>query len=431
MKKTRTPRAKRQEPLNDLPPVVTVQLPLPILTILNDVRQGFHSLCIESGKQVLASMMEHDRTALCGPKWVPNADRDARRAGHTTSLVVLGGRQIAIKRPRVRSTAGTEKTLPSYQWAAASDPLDTHTLEAIAAGVATRSYRRTLDPLPSAEREVAISRSAVSRRFVALSADVVAEYLSRPLGALDLKVIMIDGIVFHDHTILIAVGITAGADKVVLGVREGTTENAGVASALLQDLIERGLSAEQAVLFVIDGGKGIRSAITKSFGQLGLVHRCQVHKLRNVLDHLPDHLKAGTRRAILDAYASTDAALAKTQLERLAHSLEREHPGAAASLREGLDETLTLMRLGIVGWLYRSLRSTNIIENVNGAVAKFARNVRRWRDGTMIVRWVASALREADKKFRKLKGHKDMPKLIAALKKHQSGLQVDTKKKAA
>lgn len=431
MKKTRTPRAKRQEALNDLPPVVMVQLPLPMLAILNDVRQGFHSLCIESGKQVLSAMMEHDRTALCGPKWVPNAERDATRAGHTNSLVVLGGRQIEIKRPRVRSTAGAEKVLPSYHWAAASDPLDEHTMEAIAAGVSTRSYRRTLDPLPSAEREVAISRSAVSRRFVALSAEVVAEYLSRPLGALDLKVIMIDGIVFHDHTILIALGITAGAEKMVLGVREGTTENAGVASALLQDLIERGLSADQAVLFVIDGGKGIRAAITKTFGKLALVHRCQVHKLRNVLDHLPDHLKAGTRRAMLDAYNSSDAELAKKQLERLAHSLEREHPGAAASLREGLDETLTLMRLGITGWLYRSLRSTNIIENVNGAVGKFARNVRRWRDGTMIVRWVASALREADKKFRKLKGYKDMPKLIAALEKHQSGLQMDTRRKAA
>jgi len=260
---------------------------------------------------------------------------------------------------------------------------------------------------------------------------MVGEYLSRPLGELDLTTIMIDGIVFHDHTILIALGITAGAEKVVLGVREGSTENAGVASALLRDLIERGLPADKAILFAIDGGKGVRSAITKTFGVLAPVQRCQVHKLRNVLDHLPDHLKAGTRRAMLDAYNCSDAATAKKQLERLAGSLEREHPGAAASLREGLDETLTLLRLGISGWLYRSLRSTNIIENVNGAVAKFARNVRRWRHGEMIVRWVASALREADKKFRKLKGHKDMPRLIAALEAHQAQLQVDTKKKAA
>jgi transposase-like protein len=417
--------------LKELPQAVTVQMPLPMLATLNDVRQGFHSLCIEAGRQVLTSMMEQDRTALCGPKWVPNPEREATRVGHTRSLVVLGGRRIEIKRPRARSIDGSEHELASYRWAAASDPIDQHTMEAIAAGASTRSYPRTLDPLPSQEREVAISRSAVSRRFVALSAEVVAAYLSRPLGELDLRVIMIDGIVFHDHTILIALGITSGGEKVVLGVREGTTENAGVASALLRDLIERGLSAEQALLFVIDGGKGLRSAITKVFGNLAIVHRCQVHKRRNVLDHLPDHLKAGTRRAMQDAYDGTDAALAKKQLERLANSLERDHPGAAASLREGLDETLALLRLGVHGSLYRSLRSTNIIENVNGAVAKFARNVRRWRDGTMIVRWVATALSNADKRFRKLKGHKGMHRLIAGLEKHQSELQVDTKKKAA
>jgi transposase-like protein len=431
MKKNRTRRTKRQQALESLPEVVTVQLPLPMLGVLNDVRQGFHSLCIESGRQVLSAMMEHDRTALCGPKWIPNAERQAMRMGHTKSLVVLGGRQIEIRRPRARSVDGREQELPSYQWAAGSDPLDAYTMEAIAAGVSTRSYQRTLDPLPREEREVAVSRSAVSRRFVALSAVVVGEYLSRPLGELDLKVIMIDGIVFEDHAILIAVGITSGAEKVPLGVREGTTENAAVATALLQELIARGLPADKAVLFVIDGGKGLRSAITKTFGKLGLVHRCQVHKLRNVLDHLPDHLKAGTRRAMLDAYNGSDAALAKKQLERLATSLEREHPGAAASLREGLDETLILMGLGVSGWLYRSLRSTNIIENVNGGVGKFARNVRRWRDGAMIVRWVASALKEAENKFRRLKGCKEMFTLIAALEKHQPELPVDTKKKAA
>jgi transposase-like protein len=406
-------------------------MPLPMLATLNDVRQGFHSLCIEAGRQVLSAMMEQDRTALCGPKWMPNPEREAMRAGHTTSLVVLGGRQIEIKRPRARSIDAGERELASYRWAACGDPLDHHTMEAIAAGVSTRSYRRTLDALGSDEREVATSRSAVSRRFVALSAEVVSEYLSRPLGELDLRVIMIDGVVFDDHTILIALGITAGGEKVVLGVREGTTENAGVVTALLRDLIERGLSTEKARVFGIDGGKGLRAAITKTFGALALVHRCQVHKLRNVLDHLPDHLKAGTRRAMLDAYNCTDAALAKKQLERLASSLKRDHPGAAASLREGLDETLTLTRLGLTGLLYRSLRSTNIIENVNGLVGKFARNVRRWRDGTMVVRWVASALKDADKKFRRLKGYKDMPRLIAALDAHQAKLQVDTKKKAA
>jgi transposase-like protein len=344
---------------------------------------------------------------------------------------VLGGRKIEMKRPRLRSLEGQERELPSYRWAAAEDPLDRRTMEAIASGVATRKYRRVLDPLPADEREVSVSRSSVSRRFVAESAEVVATYLKRPLGELDLRVIAIDGIVFHDHTILIALGVTSSAEKVILGVHEGTTENAGVVKPLLKDLIERGLSTERVLLFVIDGAKALRSAITSLFGKLALIHRCQIHKERNVLDHLPDALRAGTARAMRDAYGAGDAALAERQLERLARALEREHPGAAATLREGLPETLTLMRLGITGWLYSCLRSTNLCEGLNSQIAHFSHNVRRWRNGEMIVRWVATAVREAERSFRRLKGHKDMPRLVAALDAHQHSLHLDMKKKVA
>jgi transposase-like protein len=411
--------------------MVTVQMPLPMLAAMSNVTQDFQSLCIDAGRQVLAAMMEQERTALCGPKWIPNPARQAGRHGHTKSLIVLGGRQIDIKRPRVRSGGAGERELPSFQWAAARDPLDHHTLEAIACGVSTRNYPRSLDPIAPSEREVAISSSAVSRRFVAMSAEIVSTYLSRPLDKLELRVILIDGIVFNDHTILIALGVSAGAEKVVLGVREGTTESAGVVKALLSDLIERGLSTEKPIVFVIDGAKGLRSAIVALFGKLGLVQRCQVHKLRNVLDHLPEVLRPGTQRAMREAYDSADADLAERRLEQVARSLEREHPGAAASLREGLADTLTLSRLKIGGSLYRSLRSTNLIENLNGSVAHFARNVRRWRGGTMIVRWVATAVREAEKKFRRLKGHQQMPQLLAALDAQAPSPQLDMRKKAA
>jgi transposase-like protein len=406
-------------------------MPLPMLTLMSGIEDDFHALCIDAGRQVLGAMMEHERTALCGPKWKPRPEREAVRGGSTRSLVVLGGRKIEVKRPRLRTLDGEEQELPSYRWAADEDPLDRRTMEAIASGVATRKYRRVLDPLPADEREVAVSHSAVSRRFVAESAAVVSTYLQRPLHELDLRVIAIDGIVFRDHTILIALGVTSGAEKVVLGVHEGTTENAGVVKALLRDLIERGLSTERVLLLVIDGAKALRSAITSLFGKLALIHRCQVHKERNVLEHLPEDLRPGTRRALRDAYASTDPALALRQLERLASSLERNHPGAAASLREGLAETLTLTKLGVTGWLYRCLRSTNLVESLNGQVAHFTHNVRRWRDGAMIVRWVATAVREAEKKFRRLKGHKDMRRLVAALDAHQRSLQLDMKKKVA
>jgi transposase-like protein len=255
--------------------------------------------------------------------------------------------------------------------------------------------------------------------------------LSRPLDTLELRVIMIDGLAFGDPLILIALGVTAGGEKLVLGVREGTTESAGVVKALLSDLIARGLSTEKPILFVIDGAKGLRSAIVGLFGPLALGQRCQVHKLRNVLDHLPEALRPGTARAIREAYEGADADIAQRRLEQVARMLERDHPGAAASLREGLADTLTLSRLTVGGALYRSLRSTNPIETLNGAVAHFARNVRRWRGGAMIVRWVATAVREAEKQFRRLKGYKQMPHLRAALDAHAPSPQLDMSKKAA
>lgn len=429
MKKTRTLTKRGQAPTPR--PTVTMEMPLPMLAAMADVRASFHALCIDAGREVLGAMMEHDRTALCGPKWQRDPEREAVRGGSAQSLVVLGGRQIEMKRLRVRSRQGRERDLPSYRWAAARDPLDQFTMEAIASGVSTRNYPRVLDPLPADEREVSVSRSSVSRRFIAESAEVVSTYLRRPLGELDLRVIAIDGICFRDHTILIALGVTSRGEKLVLGVHEGTTENAGVVKAMLRDLIDRGLSSERAIVFVIDGSKALRQAIMATFGKLALIQRCQVHKVRNVLDHLPDTMRPSVARAMHDAYNATDPALALRQLERLARSLEREHPGAAASLREGLAETLTLLTLGVTGWLYRSLRSTNLIEGLNGQVAKFTRNVRRWRDGQMIVRWVATAVREAERRFRRLKGHKDMPRLVAALDAHGRSLRLDMRKKVA
>ena len=283
--------------------------------------------------------------------------------------------------------------------------------------MSTRSYGASLDPVPAERRTRATSRSAVSRRFVALSQRQLTTCLSRPLGDLDLQVVMIEGIAYHDHAILVALGIDTRGTKHVLGVREGTTENSTVAGALLSDLVDRGLAADQPVLFVIDGGKALRKAIRRVFGAYGVVHRCQVHTLRNVLEHLPEELRPSVRHAMRQAYdASISSDSAQRQLERLAHSLAGDHPGAAASLREGLEETLTLHALGITGALWKTLRSTNPIENLNGGVAKFTRNVRRWRDGSMILRWVGSALLDAEQQFRRVRGYREMPALIEALR---------------
>jgi transposase-like protein len=411
--------------------LVSVQVPLPLLERLEGVRQGFFALCVETGRQVLEGMMESDRTAECGPKWCRDPARAAVRAGTTPSEITLGGRRIPIRRPRVRGVADGERALPSFRWAADRDPLDTHTLDAIALGVSTRGYARSLEPLPQELAERSVSRSATSSRFVALSQRKLRECLARPLSELDLRVVLIDGLHFREHCILVALGVSSDGRKHLLGLREGTTENTPVARALLEDLVERGLPADRALLWGVDGAKALRKAVAQVFGPLAVVQRCQVHKLRNVKAHLPIELQRSVHQAMAQAYATPDARLAERQLERLARSLERKHPGAAGSLREGLAETLTLQRLGVRGALYLTLRSTNPIENLNGAVARFTRNVKRWRDGSMILRWVGTAALEAEKHFRRLRGYRDMTSLVAALRQHETQIGLDNKEKAA
>ena len=361
-------------------------------------------------------MMESDRVALCGAKNVPDAHRRAVRGGTTQSSVVLGGQRIAVTKPRARSLKRGELELPTFAWAAETDPLDMATLASIAAGVSTRRYAGTLDELPEPDEPMSVSKSAVSRRWVALSQAQLHEWLSCSLKEMDLPVVMIDGIHFRDRVILVALGIDAKGHKHVLGLREGSTESTRVVRSLLSDLVERGLDADRARLWVIDGGKALRKAIVDCFGRLALVQGCQEHKRRNVIEHLPEELHASVGRALRDAWDGANAELAKKQLTRLAASLHAKHPGAADSLREGLDETLTVQQLGITGALYRTLRTTNPIENLNGSIAHFTRNVKRWKDGQMTLRWVSGALSDAKGRFRKLRGYREMKFLLAALK---------------
>jgi putative transposase len=401
------------------------QRPLGVAGVLIDVQHAFQGLCLQAGLAVIHQLMEEDRTELCGPKGVPDAARRAVRGGTTPSSIVFGGQRLAIERPRVRDLERGEVALPSYEWAAQADPLNAATLSAIAAGVSTRRYRSTQQPVPEelhAAGGPATSKSAVSRRFVALSAEQLQLWLSTSLAELDLPVVMIDGIYLGDSVILVALGIDAQGNKHVLGLHEGSTENARVVKALLRELIGRGLHADRARLWVIDGGKALRSAIVETFGRLALVQRCQEHKRRNVLEHLPEAKQRGTSRAMRDAWEGANEKTGLKRLHNLASALESNHPGAAASLREGLGETLTLQRLGITGALYRTLRTTNPIENLNGSIARYSRNVQRWKDGEMVLRWVASALHDAQRQFRRLRGCDDMNKLLAALNKHAAEL---------
>jgi transposase-like protein len=406
--------AKKSDHLQlvDLPKTTAVEIPLPLVGAIANIENSFFDLCIRAGRQVLGAMMEQDREEICGPRWKRDPDRSA-----------LGGRRIPIRRPRVRSKEGQEVELPSFAFAASRDPLDRHALAAVACGISTRKYARSLEPLDIEERST--SKSSVSRRYVAMTTKRMTTWLTTSLGNRHFPIVMIDGIFLGDHTVLIALGIDTDGKKQVLGLREGNTENSRVAKALLRDLVDRGLDPERARLFVVDGAKAIRTAIRKVFGALGVVQRCQLHKRRNILGHLPDRLHASVKAVLTEAWSLGDAAVAKRRLERLASSLEADHPGAAASVREGLDETLTLQRLGIGGTLYRKLRSTNAIENLNSGISTYARNVKRWQSGSMVVRWVGAGIVEAEKKFRRIQGYRDIGKLMSALE------ALETKEEAA
>ena len=412
---TKHAKKSAQLQLVELPKTTSVEIPLPLLGAFANIERSFFDLCIDAGQQVLFAMMEQDREDLCGPRWKRDPDRSAGRAGTTQSEVTLGGRRIKVPRPRVRSMEGEELGLPTFAFASKRDPMDRHTLNAVACGISTRKYARSLDPLPESIEERATSKSSVSRRYVAMTTKQLTTWLTTPLGDRHFPIVMIDGIHLGDHVVLIALGIDVEGKKQVLGLREGDTENGQVVRSLLRDLVSRGLDPERGRLFVIDGALALTSAIQKTFTSLAKIQRCQIHKQRNILGHLPDHMHASVTAVLREAWGMGDATVAKRRLERLASSLEAQHPGAAASVKEGLDETLTLQKLGVDGRLYVKLRTTNAIENLNSGIAWYSKNVKRWQSGSMVVRWVSAAIVEAEKKFRRVQGWQDIKKLVRVL----------------
>jgi transposase-like protein len=408
------------------PALQEMRRPVRLGTVLVRAKEALREVMLSTGTDVLMAMLEDDRTALCGPKHSQSEERRNYRYGYDTGPLVLGGRKVTVRRPRVRTIdGGQEVELPTWRHYADEDPLTDRALEQMLVGVTTREYERSLEPLPAGLESQGTSRSSVSRRFVARTSAQVEAFLTRSLKDEDYPVVMIDGTGFGEHLMLVAMGIDSKGEKHVLGVREGTTESEGVCRSLLQDLIERGLEAERARLFVIDGGKGIRKAIRDVFGVWALVQRCQEHKRRNVLDHLPKSKRARVSKAMRDAWKSNSEAEARRLLRQLAKELEPAHPGAASSLREGLDETLTVLSLGVKGSLARTLVSTNPIENLQGLLKRVVRNVKRWRGGSMALRWAVTGLMEAEKRFRRVKGHREMPQLLAALSS-----QIEEKKAA-
>jgi transposase-like protein len=386
------------------------------LRLAEIVREDLRAFVVSQGMRALGMMLEEERSALCGPRYEHDAERTCSRAGYAPGELVMGGRRVSVPRPRVRDRDGREIALGSWSAFRDEDPLDERAVRQMLVGVSTRRYKDSLEPIGVQVAERGTSKSAVSRRFVERTSKQVEQWLAQPLDGIDIVVGMIDGICIADRVFLVALGIDVEGKKHVLGVREGATENATSCRALLCDLRDRGLSTSKKTLFVLDGSKALARAVRDVYGDNAIIQRCQVHKTRNVLDELPEHMRASVRAAMRQAYRAGDVDKAKTQLLNLARRLGDDHPSASASLREGLDETLTVKRLGLPSQLERILSTTNAIENLMGGVRGHTRRVKKWKDGKMMLRWVATALEDSSSRFRRVMGARGIRELARALR---------------
>jgi putative transposase len=401
----------------DLPEQVTIGL----RELVGAAKEGLLALSVGVGLAVVQELFEAEVTRLAGPKGKHDPDRCAYRHGQEDRQVTLGGRRVQVSKPRVRSVADQELELRTFRAFAKRDLLNQAALGRMLAGLSTRQYPVGLEPIGQVEAR-ATSKSAISQRFIEGTERKLAELFGRDLSQLNLVAMFIDGVEIAEHCIVVALGVDADGRKHPLGLWEGTTENKTVCNALLGNLIERGLTIEQPRLFVIDGAKAIRAAVMSTFGAYAIVQRCREHKRRNILEHLPQAERMFVSRKLNKAWSEPDAKRAESQLRAVARQLEVKHPGAAASLLEGLEETLTVTRLGLNGSLLETFKSTNPIESMISIARKVTGNVKRWRNGKMALRWTAAGLLDAEKRFRRVKGYREMVILRRALQKHHDGL---------
>jgi putative transposase len=396
----------------------------PVGKAFEEVSASFERFCLAAGLETFSAMLEKDAEEVCGARHARGEGRRGYRWGRTRGKIGFHGGKVELERPRVRDFDGKELSLPSWEQASEEDWLGRWAMNLMLINVSTRKFRRAVR-LPEgdvpAPQGAGVSKSATSRRFVALSAARMKEWMASDLGHLDIMVVQIDGIhIVEDIVLVVAIGIDSEGAKHPLGLIEGATEHSAVVQALIDNLIERGLDPAVPRLFIIDGSKALSKAIRRSFGRHTPIQRCQIHKARNIMERLPKPLHASVRRVLRQAWELDDADKAEKLMRNLAQRLDRDAPGVCASILEGLDEILTVTRLGLPAELRRSLACTNIVENMMGTVRRVCRNVKRWHSASMALRWTAAAMDEAAKGFRKLKAHKQLPILRAALIAHHN-----------
>jgi transposase-like protein len=389
-----------------------IQMILPMADIVGLLQEGVGNLLRHAGLELMHLVMDEEVKSLAGERHQQHEQRRAHRWGKEDGYCVVDGQKVPIKRTRLRSGDNREQRLGSYELFQRDGPLQQGVWDKMMRGLSTRNYGAVVKDFQSA---YGIEKSAVSENFIEASREKVKQLMERPLGELHLCAVLIDGTPFKDRQMIAALGIGCDGRKIVLGIREGATENTAVVSSLLSELVERGLDFSTPRLYILDGGKALAAAVRKHAGEAGFIQRCQVHKRRNVVDHLPDEHKADVRRKMQNAYAMTDYAEAKRALDRLHRELMDLNPSAARSLEEGMEETLTVHKLRVPEQLRRTLCCTNVIESAFSIVETVCRNVKRWRDGDHIERWVGSGLLVAERQFRKVIGHRHIPLLLASL----------------
>ena len=403
-------RTEQQQPAK--PVQISLEIDLDRLqTMINDGLQG---MAFEIGLEVAESLMAEEVSQRCGPKRKRDSNRKIYRYGAQRGWVLFSGQRVGVVRPRIRWVGGGEAELDTYR-RLQKEPAEDAVMRRLVRGVSCRDYRAVVEAIRQGR---GISAAAVSRSFVQASAARVRELAERQFHRVRFAAILIDGVVFARETVIVAIGVMEGGEKHVLALRHGATENAQACKDLLLDLRARGVSMEHRMLFVIDGSKALRTAISQICGEQALVQRCRAHKLRNVRAYIPNKHWPEVNQRIHKAYADSNVKRAQKSLEATAKWLEWINPHAAESLREGLAETLTVTALGLSGALHRSLATTNMIESVFSRARMMTSRVKRWRPGSMRQRWCATALLHAEHGFHRIYGHSDiatqlLPKLDA------------------
>jgi len=390
-----------------------LQLVLDRRELLRQLQQSVHSFGVEVGLIVARELLGDEVRRKCGERHERSDRRVGHRYGQQRGVITMAGQKLPLPRPRVRSSEG-EVELDTYRLLQRDDAMPEAVLARMVRGVSTRDYQGVID---TAAEGFGVGRSSVSRAFLEASRREVEQLIERRFDGVRFPVILIDGIDYAGTTMVVVLGLENDGSKRILGFREGATENAEVCKALIEELCDRGLCRDKPTLFVLDGSKALRKAVVDVWGRLAVIQRCQLHKKRNVQAHVPERHWDEIRRRLNEAYHQTDYSRALRILKNTAALLDRISPDAAASLREGLEETITLIRLGLPAELFVHLSSTNLIESSLATARKVSRNVKRWRDGDMRRRWCATGLLVAEKRFRRVKGYRHMPRLIDAIER--------------